>query len=196
MKTKFARNLLEALDQVDDSITDINDRLAAATQILEESRREHSIAIRDAADAQSLAAKQAAQELGSNVSEAGKSIRDGFIVGAAALGFLALLGFAVSKIADLSREQDLSQRQRFQLFDSIVRLFKEYGPMTYEFVLERSYAEGADTEKRRSLLNELIHHGVIADNYNGDPKMLFLDPYDDNIATVYSQYQQQDYIES
>jgi len=174
--------LIEALEKVDDSVTGTGNRIESAIQILEESGSEHSSVIREALESHG----QAAENLGRDIKKSGANIEVGLIVSSVLLAGAYFFSTILTRI----NERSIANKQFVQMFDLVVCLFEKYeSELSYEFVLERSYAEDTTTEERQTLLNGLIHYGVIEDNYDGEADMLYLDPSSPHILELY------DYLE-
>lgn len=178
--TTRAEALLEALEQVDDSIVGVDNRIAEALQIIENNNSEHAQSIIEAADLH-----------GKTVEKAGSDIAEGLIVGAAVF----CVGLIHISLINLVIQRTTANRQFVQMFDSVVCIFRKNGPtIPYDFVLKRSYAEGTTSEERQTLLNGLIYLGIVEDNYNGEPEILYLDPDSDHIAAIYNSFEEQGLI--
>lgn len=141
--------LLAALEQVGENISSVDERIDRAISILENNHYEHAAEMRAAIEAH-----------GASVKDAGKYLSDGLIVASV----LAIGGFVVNKIIDLSIQRGKSEAQIIQLVDSIYSLQERHGPMEYGFILERSYAESTTTDERRTLINGLVASGFLEDN--------------------------------
>lgn len=141
--------LLAALQQVGDNISGVDDRLDQAINILESNRYEHAAEMR-----------AALEEHGKNIKGAGESLMVGLIA-STVIGIGSLI---FSKIIDVAIQRGKSDAQIIQLVTSIFSLQQRHGPMDYNFILERSYAEGTTTDERRTLINGLVASGLLEDD--------------------------------
>lgn len=173
--TSRSEALLEALQQVDSSIVGIDARISEAVRILENSNNEHATAV-----------KEAARIRGESLNKAVNTGVGGLIV----VAVINIIGSVIETVLKLAIERAKTNAQEIEIVESIWLLQQKYGAMTYNFALKRSYANNSTTDERRTLLNGLIMAGIIQDNYQGDPNLLFIDKDADEFIEFYSWVEQ------
>jgi hypothetical protein len=104
--------------------------------------------------------RAALDEHGKNIKSAGESL----MVGLIASTVIGIGGLIFNKILDVAIQRGKLDAQIIQLVTSIYSLQQRHGPMDYDFILERSYAEGTTTDERRTLINGLVASGLIEDD--------------------------------
>ena len=129
----------------------------------------------------SVSVKEAADSHGRSIERAGNDIMSGLIVGAVVL----IGGLAIGGLVKLAMQRGLEIRRKTQMITSILSLHEKHGAMSYDFVLERSYAEDTDTEERRTLLNGLIAEGIVIDGHLGDPDLLTIDADGEEVTAYF-----------
>jgi hypothetical protein len=156
--------LLAALEQVGDNISGVDNRIDQAISLLENNSYEHAAEMR-----------AALVEHGKSIEDAGQSLANGLIVSSV----LAVTGNAFNnifnKVIDIAIQRGKSEAQTIQLVSSIFSLQQRHGPMEYNFIVDRSYAQDTTTDERRTLINGLIHSGFMEDDNEEYPQKLFMD---------------------
>lgn len=159
MKTR-SEALTEALEKVDSSITDINEKISEAVKIMEYERSEHALAIKENHLRHSESMKEAVE-----------TSFHGLII----FGVLTL----IAPIINERRQENLRALNEtirtIEIYSSFISLQDKYGAMKYRFVLKRIYASNSTKDERAQTINLLIMMNVIQDNYQNDPDLLYID---------------------
>jgi hypothetical protein len=170
--------MLDALQQVDDSITGVDERLSEAVNILERSNYEHAAEMKGAALEHGVSIETAASTLEGGLVAHGKSIESAGDSLVASVIIYAVGSIATSmtdKLMTFVIEAAKSNNQMIEMVNSIWLLQQKYGAMDYNFVLDRSYASKTTTDERRTILNGLIMMRIIEDNHLNDANLLTID---------------------
>ncbi|SEN54948.1 hypothetical protein SAMN04488077_12023 [Roseovarius tolerans] len=119
--------------------------------------------ILDSAEAYSNSADriaEAKEKHGRSIKRAASDIEGGLVVS----GVLHLLGAvfgAAAQAAPLIRENNIEAAQRIQIIGSVLDLIDAQGPLDYEYLVKRSYAQDTRKGDRRTLINGLIWEGIL-----------------------------------
>lgn len=62
------------------------------------------------------------------------------------------------------------------LINSIQSLQARYAFLSYEFILERSFAQGATRDERQNVLNELLHDGIVTSKQSENGEVFLIEP--------------------
>ena len=107
-----------------------------------------------------VAMDDAAEKHGRSIKRAASDIEGGLFVS----GVLHLLGAvfgAAAQAAPLIRENNIEAAQRVQIIGSVLDLINAQGPLDYEYLVKRSYAQDTRKGDRRTLINGLIWEGIL-----------------------------------
>ena len=71
------------------------------------------------------------------------------------------------------------------MINSIQKLQDRYSSLSYEFIVERSYVQGASKDKRQNILNELLHDEIVTAKESENGEVLFIDPDNPNLIAYW-----------
>src|SRR5207247_4989565 len=90
-------------------------------------------------------------------------------------GFLWLTGKAVGTVVGALIDRVREINKKTAMIKSIQTLQGRHAPLTYEFIVERSIAEGASKDERQNILNELLHDGIVSSKVSEDGESLCIE---------------------
>src|SRR5260370_6050659 len=149
-RKELLEELSNEIGQLSSAVTDGSQDVRASAGALEEHGR---------------AQIQAAETIADGLKEASGEILVASVVG----GVLGLLGNALgNRIREINMRTDLIK--------SIQSLQARHASLSYEFILERSFAQGASKHQRQNDLNELIHDGIVTSMQSENGEVFSIDP--------------------
>jgi hypothetical protein len=151
------KELLEELryeiEHLSDTVTDGSDVLAASHEALEKHGQTQL---------------QAAEVIFKGLDKVGGDIIAAMFVG----GFAWLMGKAIVVLIERIREIN----KKTDMIKSIQKLQAKYSHLSYEFIVERSFAGRASKDERQSILNELIHDEIVTTKESESGEVLSIEP--------------------
>ncbi|MDW3224161.1 MAG: hypothetical protein R8G34_14990 [Paracoccaceae bacterium] len=122
-----------------------------------------------------VALDDAAEKHGRSLERAANDVAGGLIVSSV----INVAGAAIGGLFKLALDRQKEAVQRIQIIDSVVKLHDTHGPMDYDFLVQRSYAQDTGKKKRRTLINGLIFEGILyEEEVDGVMKVLVDDDSD------------------
>jgi hypothetical protein len=111
---------------------------------------------------------QAAEIISNGLSNLGGDLIAAAVVG----GFLSLAGKATGLIIG----QLVEIRRKTDMIKSIQKLQERHAPLSYDFIVERSYVQGASKDVRQNLLNQLLHDEIVTAKESENGEVLCIEP--------------------
>jgi hypothetical protein len=168
------KELLENLEYEMERLTEAQQYNSDALQRYNESQIQSSEGIERAAEHHGEQLIKASK----NIESAGDSILAGLVGGAAILvgGIASLFVGGVTLFAiKLLLERIKETNKKTDIIKSFINLQSIYPYLTYNFVIDRSYAESTNREERQNLINQLISEGIITNYKYGKHNSLRID---------------------
>lgn len=143
----------ELLESLQSEIENLSDRVTEGSEAL---------------DKQGDSQIQAAKILSDGLSGLGGDLIAAAVVG----GSLLLAGKAIAAVID----QLMEVKKKTDMIKSIQKLQERYSPLSYDFIVERSYVQGTSRDVRQSLLNELLHCEIVTARKAESGEVLSIEP--------------------
>ena len=122
----------------------------------------------EALDKQGNTQIQAANIISDGLSGLGGDLIAAAVVG----GSLLLAGKATAWVID----ELIAIKKKTDMIKSIQKLQDRYSPLSYDFIIERSYVQGTSKDARQSLLNELLHSEIVTTKNSESGELLSIEP--------------------
>ena len=138
------KEILENLQYEIERLTDVEQNNIDALQQVAD---KHTEALQKHGDAQIEASQ--------TIERAIKSFDSGIEGGVFMLLFGGLIAALYKRVKEINKKTDLIK--------SILKLQEKNECLSYNFIIERSFAEGSTKEERQNIINELIYDGIITE---------------------------------
>ena len=139
----------ELLEQLRDNIGDLSTAVGSGSEALHE---------------QASLQARAAEGLGKQIKEAGRDL-----VGAAIVGPIAAM------VAEATAREVRRINSITEMINSVLLLQAHHDHLSYDFIIERSFVEGAGKEEKQNRLNELILGGAVESEETDSGERFFID---------------------
>jgi len=172
----------ELLDELNQQLEKLSDTVGDRSRALEDSNNDlgdahdalrgeighFSNSLDESLEKHANAQEKAAQTLSKGLSDLGSDI-----IGAAVVGGALFLG---GKLLTMLIERVQETNRKTEMIKSIQFLQSSMSPLPYSLAIERSSAANATTDQRQSILNELIHDGIVTVKREADVETLRIEP--------------------